>query len=359
MEKYTYILPESIPRMEISDAAVLAKIPLVSVHMITYNHEPYIVNAIEGVIKQETNFPFEVLIGEDCSTDSTRRIVLNFQKKYPDIIRVITSDENVGAKKNTIRTFKACRGEYIATCEGDDNWHSPYKLQKQVDYLSSHRSCGLVYSSYDVFHVKSNRRITDIFKYRKWQMPDNPTILSFIENKDGWTSRILPCTVMFRRTLLEQIVESDPYLHQSEDFLLADTQIWAEIINMAPVHYIPESLATYNYTEESFTRSKGIKKRLQIHISAAELMLYLCDKYKSPKYIKNNYEASFCDASLRLAFYSRNSILAEHIRQRKNRFKVNDWLRYFGAKYSLFHYPIVIVSEIVNLLKKERNLMER
>ena len=86
-------------------------VPLVSVKMITYNHAPFIAQAIEGVLQQKTNFPFELIIGEDCSTDGTREIVFEYQKKYPDIIRVITSDKNVGAKKNGIRTMKAVSGE--------------------------------------------------------------------------------------------------------------------------------------------------------------------------------------------------------------------------------------------------------
>jgi len=113
--------------------------PLVSAKMITYNHAPYIAQAIEGVLQQETNFPFELVIGEDCSTDGTREIVFDYQKKYPDVIRVITSEKNVGVHKNSMRTFKVCRGKYIALCEGDDYWTDPNKLQMQVDFLESHK----------------------------------------------------------------------------------------------------------------------------------------------------------------------------------------------------------------------------
>jgi glycosyltransferase involved in cell wall biosynthesis len=80
--------------------------PLVSVHMITYNHAPYIAQTIEGVLKQKVDFPIELVIGEDCSIDGSREIVLQYQKKYPDIIRLITSDKNVGGKKNSYRTMK-------------------------------------------------------------------------------------------------------------------------------------------------------------------------------------------------------------------------------------------------------------
>ena len=143
-QKRTIFNIDEIPCQEISDPAVLSKTPLVSVKMITYNHEAYIAEAIEGVLIQETDFPIELVIGEDCSTDGTREIVFDYQKKHPDIIRVITSDHNVGMHENSIRTTKACRGKYIALCEGDDYWHHPQKLQKQVDFLEANADCSAV-----------------------------------------------------------------------------------------------------------------------------------------------------------------------------------------------------------------------
>ena len=89
--------PVAIPPTEISDPSVMAVKPLVSVLMITYNHGPYIADAIEGVVSQKTDFPMELIIGEDCSTDNTRKIALDYQRRYPETIRVIYSDRNVGA----------------------------------------------------------------------------------------------------------------------------------------------------------------------------------------------------------------------------------------------------------------------
>lgn len=109
--------------------------PLVSVKTITYNQASYISRCIEGVLMQKTTFPFELVIGEDCSTDGTREIVQGYAQKYPEIIRAITSETNVGAKENSKRTNSACRGEYIAFCEGDDYWIDPLKLQKQYDAI--------------------------------------------------------------------------------------------------------------------------------------------------------------------------------------------------------------------------------
>ena len=107
--------------------------PLVSVVTLAYNQAPYIARCIEGALMQKTDIPFEVVIGEDCSTDGTRDIVLDYARKYPELIKTITSDSNVGMAANAARTFQACQGNYLAVCEGDDYWIDPLKLQKQYD----------------------------------------------------------------------------------------------------------------------------------------------------------------------------------------------------------------------------------
>jgi len=117
----------------------------VSICCITYNHEKYIEDAIKGFLMQETNFDFEIIIGEDCSTDRTASLVMKYKEKYPDKIRIVTSETNVGMKENSMRVLKSVRGKYIAFCEGDDRWLDPYKLQKQVNFMdanSEYSMCG-------------------------------------------------------------------------------------------------------------------------------------------------------------------------------------------------------------------------
>lgn len=128
--------PMDIPCIETSDAEKLCKHPVVSVHMITYNHEPYIRQAIEGVMMQKTDFEFELVIGEDCSQDKTREICFEYQQKYPDKIRVLWWHENVSKLGGNGRRNRAhCRGEFIAFCEGDDCWTDKDKLKKQIDLI--------------------------------------------------------------------------------------------------------------------------------------------------------------------------------------------------------------------------------
>ena len=127
-----------IPAQEISDPTRLPRKPLVTVRMTTYNHEPYIAEAIEGVANQKCDFPVELLIGEDCSLDRTREICLAYQSKYPGLVRLVVSPENVGMRKNSGRLLARARGRYLATCEGDDYWLSSNGLKERVDALESH-----------------------------------------------------------------------------------------------------------------------------------------------------------------------------------------------------------------------------
>jgi glycosyltransferase involved in cell wall biosynthesis len=119
--------------------------PTVSVCMITYNQEQFIDQAVESVLMQETDFPVEIVIGEDCSTDGTRAIVERLAAQHPDRIRLLLAEKNQGGKRNFMRTFAACRGTYQAILEGDDYWTHPHKLQRQVEALSARPDWAMVF----------------------------------------------------------------------------------------------------------------------------------------------------------------------------------------------------------------------
>lgn len=115
--------------------------PKVSILCITYNHGAYIRDALDGFVMQKTNFPFEVLIHDDASTDDTADIIREYAAKYPNIIRPILQTENQysqGIEVLRAFLFPMVRGKYVAVNEGDDYWTDPYKLQKQVDFLDAH-----------------------------------------------------------------------------------------------------------------------------------------------------------------------------------------------------------------------------
>src|SRR5512133_148878 len=117
----------------------------VSVLVMTYNHEKFIQQALDSVAMQATNFDYEILISEDCSTDRTREIVLEFQKEHPDKVRLLLSKTNVHSNQVVVRGIRAAQGQYLAMLDGDDYWTSPTKLQKQADFLDGHPECSLCF----------------------------------------------------------------------------------------------------------------------------------------------------------------------------------------------------------------------
>lgn len=144
------VLPaDGCEAIEISDRDRLPAEPLVSVYMLAYRHERFIADAIEGVIAQRCEFPVELIIGEDCSPDRTRDIVADYQKRYPHLIRLLTSKRNVGPHANAARCLDAVRGKYVALCEGDDFWHHPEKLAMQVAAFEQDPDITLCHTDYD------------------------------------------------------------------------------------------------------------------------------------------------------------------------------------------------------------------
>lgn len=119
----------------------------VSIFLLTYNQEAFIAQTIESILMQQTNFNFEIVIGEDCSTDKTRTICETYETNNPKKIKLLPAlEKNIGLIANYMRTIKACDGKYIAICDGDDCWIDKKKLQKQVDFLETNPTFSIVYT---------------------------------------------------------------------------------------------------------------------------------------------------------------------------------------------------------------------
>jgi glycosyltransferase involved in cell wall biosynthesis len=132
--------------------------PLLSILCITYNHEMYIAQAIDSFLMQKTDFQFEIVIGEDCSRDGTLPILESYKRLHPSLIKIITSEYNVGFVENFRRTLGKCKGKYIAICEGDDYWVDEFKLQIQVNFLENNSDYVITY--HDAYQFSESARST-------------------------------------------------------------------------------------------------------------------------------------------------------------------------------------------------------
>lgn len=175
---------------------------LVSVLVITYNHSEYLAQALDSILAQETNFKIEVVIGEDCSSDNTRDICKRYKDKYPDIVKLLLNDTNLGMTSNFLNTLKNCKGKYVAICEGDDYWTDPYKLQKQVDFLEANEDCSMCFHRATIIDQRK-----EIDEYREQALYDKEQI-----ELDLWkilTSYGIPtASIVFRNIFREREIPS-------------------------------------------------------------------------------------------------------------------------------------------------------
>lgn len=181
---------------------------LLSVSVVTYNQKNYIEQCLEGILMQQTNFNYEIILGEDASTDGTREICIDYANKYPDKIRlflrhrkdVIYINGNATGRFNMMENLKACKGKYIALCEGDDYWTDPLKLQKQVDFLETHKEykiCSHVVTEVNHFNNMKKRIIPPIEDDTIY------TIEDYVLNNKTAT-----CSLVFKRDGLKYISDS-------------------------------------------------------------------------------------------------------------------------------------------------------
>ena len=166
----------------------------VSICCLTYNHRPYIKECLEGFLIQKCNFKFEVLIYDDASTDGTSEIILEYQSKFPDIIKPIIQIENQyskGVRVNNVYNFSRTKGKYLALCEGDDYWTDPLKLQKQVDFLEQNDDFSIC--AHAVNEVDENFNFKRVFS--------KPGVYSRIEFMKNYSISTL--SVVFRAEIFE------------------------------------------------------------------------------------------------------------------------------------------------------------
>ena len=250
--------------------------PVVSVCCTTYNHEPYIAKAIDGFLMQETNFPFEILIRDDCSTDKTAEILKQYAGKYPQIIRPVFEKENTFSKgvKPMPQLYKIAQGKYIAICEGDDYWINAKKLQMQVDRMREVPEVDISFhSSYELKGDKIGREICSHYT--------SDRIYTISEVILGGSEFLPTASIIFKRELLERI---PMWLYKAPivDYFL---QVLGSSNNGAL--YINDSMSIYrvdaiNSATKIINASVASKKEWMdaCIISLDELNKELCCKYQ-------------------------------------------------------------------------------
>ena len=222
--------------------------PLVSICCITYNHEPYIKDALDGFVMQKTNFPFEIVISDDCSKDRTREIIAEYKAKYPDLIRDVSPKKNMGSSANFIYVQQCAKGRYIAVCEGDDYWTDSQKLQKQVNILEREKTlmacctdCSIVDNNNSVLEEKRGNVVKDDIE-GKYNLRD------FFKDNHQYPT----LTMVYRNVHKDDIAAM--YAHTQNKYL-GDWTLWIILLIYGDIFYLNEVTAAYRINPTSLTHT--------------------------------------------------------------------------------------------------------
>jgi glycosyltransferase involved in cell wall biosynthesis len=276
--------------------------PLVSIAMLAYNHENYIREAIESVLQQKTFFNYKIIIAEDFSNDETRKIVLEYQQKHPDIIKLILQNKNVGASQNNIDLLSNLEGEFIAALEADDYWTDPLKLQKQVDFLEANPDYGLVHTNYNLIIsgiVQPNQNRHKVVSGH---------VFNELINHDFFIATL---TVLARRSLINDGLAILKNESIKRNWKMGDYPMWIEGSLKTKFGYLPDTTACYRIHDGSASNKKDSESKLAFLRSVWDIKNYFIIREKVSEKIKNKAEADHLRKLLALGFETKNVRVSE------------------------------------------------
>ena len=249
-------------------------LPLVSVVVTTYNHEPYLTYALNAILAQQCDFGVEIILGEDCSRDETLGVCKKFAQDYPQI-NLIASTENVGWRENYRRCVEAAKGKYIAFCDGDDYWCDENRLAKQVTLMEANPKVGLCYTLAE----RRNERGELVGRF---PVGEGHTTLDALLH--DWC--VENCTTLARRELvLGYYADEKP--ENRPEWLTEDLPMWLYVAAHSDVAYIDRATAVHRVFPDSVSHSTSLAKRLAFCDSSSNIKLWFDECYNSSRQRKH------------------------------------------------------------------------
>ncbi len=273
------------------------EVPVVSVLCHAYNQRAYIEEALAGILCQRTDFPFEVILRDDASTDGTREVLQACAARYPRLVRLVLEPENRYRQgvKPVAATYPLARGEFIAMCEGDDRWLAADKLQAQVAFLRAAPDCGLVHSNYLNLILLGGAWKTRLALRTAAQRADRAGDIYAAMLQ---ANRIQTCTAMWRRAAMAAYRESGPGV---DGYLVGDWPLFLHLSRRARVGFIDAPLAAYRRAPGSLTNS-GAASAVARGRDALRMVRDFCDYFDDPAPVRATALAAQYRTLLRLAY---------------------------------------------------------
>lgn len=239
-----------MPFLEMEDA-MADKAIMVSINMLTYQHVDYIRQAIDSILMQKVDFDYEIVIGDDSSTDGTKSILLEYKKKYPDKIKLFLNKKNVGAIRNSINVKKHCNGKYIAFLEGDDFWTDVNKLQIQIDFLENSPEYSGCYHDANV--IGDNKKRCKLYKITRCD------ISGFKKYFD-----LIPTIPTASLVMINMLKDEENLKYFTKTKFIGDRIVHALILRQGKIKYIDKLMCTYRFITNGKTSYSSMNYILKL-----------------------------------------------------------------------------------------------
>lgn len=250
----------------------------VTVCITTYNVEKYIEQTLNSILSQKTDFNFEILIGDDCSTDNTRKILLEYKAKFPQIITLHFQEKNVGVNKNDYDLLYLAQGEYISWCDGDDYWIDDFKLEKQVCFLEKNPQYSCVHTLWKNYYEKENSFETISFEQYDWEKNiKGKTYIGKLLTRQDSGCRF--SSLLHRRDLVLKELNEDSSILTKIDHLQNDLAILCLLVAKGPTFLMKDVTVVYRNRSESLSMTSSQYKRYIYNLKVVNLKIYLLGKY--------------------------------------------------------------------------------
>ena len=242
----------------------------ISVIIPSYNRAALVKETLDSILAQIVDTDIEIVIGDDCSTDNTREVLLSYHEQYPDIIRLFFRERNMGLGANWAQCVKDCRGEFICNCDNDDYWHNSQKLQIQLDYMRSHPHCNICMTDYRTYN-----RTTGVIRECKARI--NCDVSTQQAMWEGGGSGVCNATIMYKTAFLKQHLDLDEFICRR--LSLQDWPVWVILTAYSDIDIIPVSTATVGVETDSITRPGSVKMMAERLQRDKEVYRYVCELF--------------------------------------------------------------------------------
>lgn len=251
-----------------------------SVAVITFNQEIYISQTLDSILNQEHDYKYEIVIGEDCSTDKTKQIIEEYVAKYPEIIKPLYNNPNKGLINNYFNVIAHCQGKYIMECAGDDYW-LPGKVKNQIEFMENNPDVGMCYGKCKAWN--ENKQIIE----NKYFGSDRKSFEFLLKKGND----IPALTVCLKNELVQKYIrEIEP---QEKKWLMEDYPMWLWFAHESKIQFIDDVFAVYRVLENSASHNVDVEKSIRFNSNIEVIRKFFSEYFSISVDIKNENEIAF------------------------------------------------------------------